>query len=127
MINTPRKSKIVTFEQQRTRTINMRGQRNNVWKCPECEQQITLHVKVTYPPTCYNGKSHSSQICEMVEVNSSNDKDLKTNNPCICGGQLVHRIGRFGPFLGCTSYPKCRKSESIDKTQILKPTTPNRH
>ena len=25
-----------------------------------------------------------------------------------CGGQLVKRKGKYGPFLGCSHYPKCR-------------------
>jgi DNA topoisomerase I len=25
-----------------------------------------------------------------------------------CGGELVARTGRFGPFVGCSNYPKCR-------------------
>ena len=25
-----------------------------------------------------------------------------------CGGQLVERNGRYGKFMGCSNYPKCR-------------------
>jgi endonuclease YncB( thermonuclease family) len=30
-----------------------------------------------------------------------------------CGGNLVKRNGKFGEFLGCSNYPKCRFSHSI--------------
>ena len=25
-----------------------------------------------------------------------------------CGSELVRRNGKYGPFMGCGSYPKCR-------------------
>ena len=34
--------------------------------------------------------------------------------PCpACGGTLRRRTGRFGPFLGCSNYPKCRYTEDL--------------
>ncbi|MFC2476129.1 MAG: topoisomerase DNA-binding C4 zinc finger domain-containing protein [Catonella sp.] len=30
-----------------------------------------------------------------------------------CGGSLKLRNGKFGSFLGCTSYPDCRYTENI--------------
>lgn len=30
-----------------------------------------------------------------------------------CGGQLVAREGRFGPFMGCSNFPQCRHSRNI--------------
>ena len=30
-----------------------------------------------------------------------------------CGNQLQRRIGRYGPFLGCSCYPRCRYTRSI--------------
>jgi len=30
-----------------------------------------------------------------------------------CGSRLVRRNGRFGPFLGCPRYPKCRYTENL--------------
>jgi hypothetical protein len=31
-----------------------------------------------------------------------------------CDGRLVEREGRFGRFLGCTNYPSCRYTESLE-------------
>jgi micrococcal nuclease len=28
-----------------------------------------------------------------------------------CGGRLVKRNGKFGPFVGCTNFPKCRHTQ----------------
>lgn len=30
-----------------------------------------------------------------------------------CGGVMVERSGKYGDFLGCTSYPNCKNTESI--------------
>ncbi len=33
----------------------------------------------------------------------------KDNNKCPkCGGQLVERTGKYGSFIGCSNYPKCK-------------------
>lgn len=28
-----------------------------------------------------------------------------------CGGELIKRNGRFGPFYGCSNYPRCRYTQ----------------
>lgn len=30
-----------------------------------------------------------------------------------CGGQLVVRNGKYGKFLGCSNYPKCRYTQNL--------------
>lgn len=40
-----------------------------------------------------------------------------TGRPCPepgCGGRLAERNGRFGRFLGCTNYPRCRYTENLE-------------
>ncbi|MBI4507914.1 MAG: AAA family ATPase [Chloroflexi bacterium] len=40
-----------------------------------------------------------------------------TGRPCPkpgCGGRLAERNGRFGPFLGCTNYPRCQYTENLE-------------
>jgi ssDNA-binding Zn-finger/Zn-ribbon topoisomerase 1 len=36
-----------------------------------------------------------------------------------CDGHLVERNGRYGPFLGCTRYPKCRHTENLGQTRTM--------
>ena len=46
-------------------------------------------------------KEHVQNIAEM--------KNNIENNICPrCGGQLVLRHGKYGDFMGCSNYPKCR-------------------
>ena len=30
-----------------------------------------------------------------------------------CGGKLVQKSGKYGPFLACSNYPKCRYTRNI--------------
>ena len=33
--------------------------------------------------------------------------------PC-CGGKLIYREGKYGEFLGCSKYPKCKFTKNIE-------------
>ncbi len=28
---------------------------------------------------------------------------------------MIKRVGRFGPFLGCSGYPECKVIQNVDK------------
>jgi endonuclease YncB( thermonuclease family) len=47
----------------------------------------------------------SQQGSRMVEPGQCPGQD--------CDGTLVPRTGRFGPFLGCSNFPRCRTSRTI--------------
>jgi DNA topoisomerase-1 len=36
-----------------------------------------------------------------------------------CGGELVYRWGRFGQFISCSSFPKCKYSENLESTPTV--------
>lgn len=38
-----------------------------------------------------------------------------------CGGELVYRNGRFGKFISCANFPKCRYTRQLDKPDTEKP------
>jgi len=38
-----------------------------------------------------------------------------------CGGELLKRKGRFGEFIACSNFPKCRYSRNLDGTEPKKP------
>lgn len=63
------------------------------------------------------------EIVETINKNNITDKNIKKehiqniknniidkdNNKCPkCGGQLVERTGKYGRFIGCSNYPKCK-------------------
>ena len=38
----------------------------------------------------------------------------KENSKCPkCGGDLIEKSGKYGKFLGCSNYPKCRHTQNI--------------
>ena len=46
----------------------------------------------------------------------------KTGEKCPeCGGDLVYRTGRFGKFISCSNFPKCRYTRQIDNPEKEKP------
>ena len=63
------------------------------------------------------------EIVEIISKNNIKDKNIKKehirniknniidkdNNKCPkCGGQLIERTGKYGYFIGCSNYPKCK-------------------
>jgi DNA topoisomerase-1 len=32
-----------------------------------------------------------------------------------CGNQLIKRMGRYGEFIGCSGFPKCRFTQSLNE------------
>jgi hypothetical protein len=51
-----------------------------------------------------NRIEHSKQI--FYHIDERKEFDLKMECPK-CGNMLVYREGRFGPFWGCSNFPKC--------------------
>ncbi|MCR4405635.1 MAG: type I DNA topoisomerase [Anaerolineae bacterium] len=46
---------------------------------------------------------------EMPRVEIQREPPQPTGEKCpLCGGELVRRQGRYGPFIGCANFPKCR-------------------
>jgi restriction system protein len=56
---------------------------------------------------------------DLVEMLDSGDISTANNlvNAAVvcpkCGGQLIERDGKFGKFLGCDNYPKCKYTKDI--------------
>ncbi len=47
--------------------------------------------------------------------------DEPTGEKCEkCDGDMVRKVGRFGPFLACANYPKCKNIKSIDVKMDMK-------
>lgn len=42
-----------------------------------------------------------------------NHPDVKKYGMCSCGGIFVLREGKWGKFLGCSHYPKCRQTKQL--------------
>ena len=50
---------------------------------------------------------------QILSINRNyNFTDIKNMCP-ICGGILVKRNGKYGSFIGCDNYPKCKYTKKI--------------
>ena len=50
---------------------------------------------------------------EAREFHAQDVRVASTGDTCPrCGGKLLERSGRYGPFLGCSGYPRCRFTRS---------------
>jgi len=89
--------------------------------CPECGQETSAKLVrkwgrygwflscSRYPDCKYrrNANQSAEQAAEQAEPEL-------TDVPCPkCGKPMVRRSGRFGPFLGCSDYPKCRGIKNL--------------
>lgn len=90
--------------------------------CPRCEKG-QLHIKVgkngqylacnRYPEcrfTCNYERDEKGDV-QMLEQ----PKDEATDEVCEkCGSPMVIKQGRYGPFIACTGYPKCKNTRSMN-------------
>ncbi len=54
-------------------------------------------------------KKLRSQHIKNIRFKINNDKNLEDNMTCPkCGNQLIERNSKYGKFIGCSNYPKCR-------------------
>lgn len=88
--------------------------------CPECGKQLSIRLGkrdrfigcTGYPDCSYTralkeNKEEAQQDAEIVEGRKCDD----------CGGDLKIKHGRYGKFIGCGNYPKCKHIESLNKPQ----------
>lgn len=54
--------------------------------------------------------NHVNNIKKSLNKNPSEDKICPK-----CGGKLVERKGKYGDFLGCSNYPKCKYTWKLNK------------
>jgi DNA topoisomerase-1 len=89
--------------------------------CPECGQETGAKLVrkwgrygwflscSRYPDCKYrrNANQSAEQAAEQAEPEL-------TDVPCPkCGKPMIKRSGRFGPFLGCSDYPKCKGIKNL--------------
>lgn len=56
-------------------------------------------------------KSHQTDFAhtrEIKKIKKENEEKIKENICPKCGGNLIEREGKYGKFIGCSNFPKCR-------------------
>lgn len=95
-------------------------------KCPECGKPMVIKLgrygkflACTGYPKCKFTRPYLDEVIsekqeEQIEKQESEEKCPK------CGAGLMLRDGRFGPFFGCSNYPKCDFTKKLDVTSGIK-------
>jgi DNA topoisomerase-1 len=86
--------------------------------CPLCGKPLSIRlgkrdrfIGCTGYPDC----SYTRAMSEQPEE-ASHDAELIEGRQCPdCGSALKIKHGRFGKFIGCSGYPKCKHIESLNK------------
>jgi len=55
-----------------------------------------------------NNKAVRKEHIERIQENKLNKKKADNGECPWCGGRLVERQGKYGKFIGCNNFPKCR-------------------
>jgi DNA topoisomerase-1 len=62
----------------------------------------------------YPGCKNTKRIISSKASGAERAKPVLTGENCEkCGAPLVYRKGRFGPFIACSNYPKCRYTQKM--------------
>lgn len=87
--------------------------------CPTCGsklQKIWFKSKYFYGCSRYPDCTFSSPIEELEFNKDEYADDFDWNQKCpLCGKDMKLRHGRYGAFLGCTTYPACKGIVNIPK------------
>jgi len=95
--------------------------------CPKCGQKLTIRlgkrgrfIGCTGYPTC----DYTRNLGEDAQTESKQAEVVEGRSCPKCGGQLVVKSGRYGKFIGCDNYPKCRYLEPLEKPKDTGVTCP---
>jgi DNA topoisomerase-1 len=86
--------------------------------CPQCGKPLSIRlgkrdrfIGCTGYPDCSYTRAMEEKPEEVVH-----DSEIVEGRQCPdCGGDLKIKHGRFGKFIGCGNYPKCKHIESLNK------------
>lgn len=94
--------------------------------CPECGSETGAKMKKTWGRDGWFLSCERFPDCKArmrVEGGGEGEEPARpepesTDVPCpICGKPMLKRSGRFGPFLGCQDYPKCKGTKNLDEVE----------
>lgn len=86
--------------------------------CPQCGKPLSIRLGkrdrfigcTGYPDCSY------TRAVEQKPEEASQEAEIVEGRHCPdCGGDLKIKHGRFGKFIGCNNYPKCKHIESLNK------------
>ena len=92
-------------------------------KCDKCSSPMVIKqsrrgefLACTRYPECKNAKNFEYDTEGNIKILEKVEPVVREDIKCEkCGKPMAVRSGRFGKFLGCTGYPKCRNIKGIDE------------
>lgn len=82
--------------------------------CPKCQSQLQ-RVKSRKGIIYY---SCSNADCGKMLPGGPDEDKPQTPEPCAeCGSEMLLRLSRGEPFLGCSAYPKCKTTISLRRSK----------
>jgi DNA topoisomerase-1 len=95
--------------------------------CPKCGKQVSIRlgkrgrfVGCTGYPEC----DYTRNLEEDKSTSPFTPEIVEGRTCPKCESQLLLRAGRFGKFIGCSQYPKCKFIESAEKPEDMAVTCP---
>ncbi len=96
-------------------------------KCPSCSKQLNIKIGKNghflacsgYPDCSFTSNYKRDEKGNIVIVEKIID-NTKVKDCIKCGKPMVQKQGRFGLFLACTGYPKCKHTESLNGEKTSK-------
>ena len=77
-------------------------------------------------PDCKNAKAFEYDTDGNVKVIEKEEPVIREDIRCEkCGKPMAERKGRYGKFVGCTGYPKCRNIKNLDEKGNIVESKPN--
>ena len=93
-----------------------------VGMCPKCGQPLVVHYRErtrrkSVGCSGFSDKENSCKYIKPGEGEEARPEPELTDVICpVCGKQMLKRMGRSGPFLGCSGYPECKTTMNFDET-----------
>jgi DNA topoisomerase-3 len=89
--------------------------------CEKCGAPMAVKMSRRGPflacsgyPKCKNAKPLPDEIKAKLPKAAPKPAPVMTDEKCDkCGAPMVKRHGRFGEFLGCSAYPKCKNIKKL--------------
>ncbi|MGG7036622.1 MAG: NERD domain-containing protein [Flavobacterium sp.] len=74
------------------------------------KENILQKINASNLAKVYDRRQHIKSIKQSIR---KREHSIDENKCPQCGGDLIKRNGKFGKFLGCSSYPRCKFSRNV--------------
>jgi len=91
----------------------------------ETQLDQIAHGQLAWPPVIaeFYQPFHENLETKTKELSKKDILPDQTSNEVCdkCGAPMLIKTGRYGPFLACSAYPKCRNIKSLKEKKVAKP------